>query len=291
MFGYVRINKPELKIGDYDVYKGVYCSLCKELGHSFGLFSKFTLSYDFTFLAILKMSINDKCNKFKKSRCNFNPFKKCNCCEKENESVNFSANVAIIMLYYKVKDNIDDGGFFKRALMYLILPIVALYHKKAKQNLPDINNIVSNAMEQQRKLEDDKCDSIDAAANPTSYALGEIFAYGETDEQQARVLKHFGYCIGRYVYIMDATDDLQDDLNEGQYNALILSNGLSTGDDVNPSREKAYGIIDRTISEIINTYELLNLLRYHNIIENIVYEGLNLEKEKLIMSNKKEVDV
>ena len=55
MFGYVKACTPELKIKEFETYKAVYCSLCKKLGKSYGILSRFTLSYDFTFLAILNM--------------------------------------------------------------------------------------------------------------------------------------------------------------------------------------------------------------------------------------------
>jgi len=282
VFGYVKVDKIELKIGDYEVYKGAYCSLCKEMGRSFGLLSRLTLSYDFAFLALLKMSVGNNCPQFKKSRCSFNPLHKCNCCEKDNESVEFSAYIAMIMLYYKVKDNIEDCGFLKRFLMYLILPIVVLYHNKAKKKYPQLDEIVANSMLHQSQLEKENCANIDVAANPTATALGEIFSFGEQDEQQSRVLKHLGYCIGRYVYIMDAIDDLQYDLNHGGYNTFVISKKLSIGDDITNVKLEASEIINRTISEIINTYELLKLVRFENIFDNVIYNGLNKEKKRIL---------
>ena len=98
MFGYIKACKPELKVKEYDIYKAVYCSLCKKLGKSYGLLSRFTLSYDFTFLALLNMSLKDGCDGFERKRCAFNPLKKCNYCK--NDSVtDMPAAAAIIMLY------------------------------------------------------------------------------------------------------------------------------------------------------------------------------------------------
>ena len=107
MFGYVRVSKGELKVKEYEMYKAVYCSLCRELGKSYGVLSRFTLSYDFTFLALLSMSLQDECVKAKKGRCAFNPLKRCNYCTNTNVFEMPSA-AAMIMLYYKLKDNIND---------------------------------------------------------------------------------------------------------------------------------------------------------------------------------------
>ena len=135
-------------------------------------------------------------------------------------------------------------------------------------------------MKQQKELENKKCEKIDVAANPTATALSEIFAYGETDEQQKRIIQHLGYCVGRYVYIIDAIDDLDEDLKTGEYNTFAISYRLLKGDDTKNIKLEAGEIIDRTISEIINTYELLTVNRFGNVFDNIFYEGLYKEKEK-----------
>ena len=51
MFGYVVINKPELKFKEFDVYKSFYCGLCYSLRSRYGFVGQFTLSYDMTFNA------------------------------------------------------------------------------------------------------------------------------------------------------------------------------------------------------------------------------------------------
>ena len=51
MFGYIRPNKPELLVKEYDLYKSAYCGLCKRMGKDYGRLSRLALSYDGTFLA------------------------------------------------------------------------------------------------------------------------------------------------------------------------------------------------------------------------------------------------
>ena len=75
----------ELRIKEFEFYKAVYCSLCKELGKSYGILSRFTLSYDFTFLAILNMALKDGCCEVRRKRCVFNPLKKCNFCKETDD--------------------------------------------------------------------------------------------------------------------------------------------------------------------------------------------------------------
>ena len=96
MFGYVRACKPELKIKEYETYKAVYCSLCRLMGREYGLWSRFTLSYDFTFLALLNMAMTEGCDPVERGRCFFNPLKKCNYC-KNSEPLYMPAAAAMIM--------------------------------------------------------------------------------------------------------------------------------------------------------------------------------------------------
>ena len=77
MFGYVRVFKPTITMGEYEQYKGIYCTLCKRLGKRYGVLSRFTLSYDMTFLALLQMAMEEKEADFCPSRCSFNPTKRC----------------------------------------------------------------------------------------------------------------------------------------------------------------------------------------------------------------------
>ena len=142
MFGYVRACRPELKIKEYETYKAVYCSLCKNLGKSYGILSRFTLSYDFTFLALLNMSLTDGCDGFHQKRCAFNPLKKCNYC-KNDDAIDMPAAAAMIMLYYKILDNIADERGFKRLGYWCLKPIFSSAHKKAAKKYPQIEDAVS----------------------------------------------------------------------------------------------------------------------------------------------------
>ena len=68
MFGYVKTDKPEMKIKEYEAYRGLYCSLCKAMGKHFGVFSRLTLSYDITFLVLARLSFLDNAGNLTSSR-------------------------------------------------------------------------------------------------------------------------------------------------------------------------------------------------------------------------------
>lgn len=94
------------------MYKGVYCALCKRMGREYGVLSRMTLNYDFAFLAMLGLAVEEGCAGFERQRCLFNPLKKCLCC-KGGEAFSFAAAASMVMLYYKLKDNVTDQTFLK----------------------------------------------------------------------------------------------------------------------------------------------------------------------------------
>jgi len=181
LFGYVRIAKPELKVKEYELYKAVYCSLCKRLGKSYGILSRLTLSYDFTFLALLNMSLKDGCDSFHKKRCTFNPLKKCNYC-KNDDAIKMPAAAAMILLYYKIKDNIADEKGFKKLGYLLLKPLFSGANKKAAREYPEINNIVREYIEAQSVLEAENCRNIDKAADPSGKMLAALLELCSDDD-------------------------------------------------------------------------------------------------------------
>ena len=169
MFGYIKISKGELKIKEYDTYKAVYCSLCKRLGKNYGVFSRLTLSYDFTFLALLNMSLKETCSGYKVGRCAFNPLKKCNYC-KDTDFLEMPSAAAMIMLYYKLLDNIADEKALKKLGYRIILPLYKRAYKKAKIAYPQIDGIVSEYIAAQTRLESEKTTDLDTICHPTAKA-------------------------------------------------------------------------------------------------------------------------
>ena len=57
MYGYVRTHAPELKVRQQEYYRAVYCGLCRTMGKCTGQCSRMTLSYDFTFFALVRMAL------------------------------------------------------------------------------------------------------------------------------------------------------------------------------------------------------------------------------------------
>lgn len=275
MFGYIKPFKPELKICEFDAYKAVYCGLCGELGRSFGPPVRFTLSYDFTFVSMLYFSLSDEAAAISCHRCYVNPFKKTPCAG-DAEALRFGAELAAVMLYHKLCDNIADSGFLKKTGWYLLKPFAASARKKAAKIRPKADEIVGGYMRKQALVEAEKRPSLDEAAEPTAEAMSRIFSLISGDEKVCRILERLGYFLGRYVYICDTLDDVEDDLKSGGYNPLVLKFCLTKGDagKIRDAKDYARDSLYMTIGEAARAYDLLELNEFRPILDNIIALGL-----------------
>ncbi len=264
MFGYIRIAKGDLKVKEYEFYKAVYCTLCKTMGREYSLLSRFTLSYDFTFFALLNMSLKDGCDTIEKKHCVFNPLKKCLFC-KNNEAIKLPAAAAVILNYYKVLDNIKDEKGIKKFGFILTKPFFKAPYKKAAKKYPQIDLIVSNYIYKQNNVEQDVNCELDKAADPTANMLSNIFALLTEESSQKRVLERLGYCMGRYIYLIDAYCDLNDDIKHNSFNPLKGRNS---------PKELIKKQLYFCINESCKAFELLDIKKYKSILGNIIYLGL-----------------
>ena len=277
-----------MKFIEYDVYQSFYCGLCKEMGRKYGVFSRLTLSYDLSFLALLKAAVDGEKPKIKYEACMFNPLKKKNCC-KCCCGLSYSADIAMILFYYKVKDNIHDESLFKKCLWHIIYPFASKSRKKAMINHKELEKYIEQQMLKQAELEKENCSSIDMAAEPTAKSLSRIFEDIANDEFQKRVLSSMGYFLGKYVYFCDAFDDLQDDFKNKSYNPFILSNNIEIFNQNTYDKylKEIKSAIYLNIAETIKAYDLLENNFYKPVLDNIFYMGLKSVVNSIELKYKK----
>lgn len=279
LLGYVRAFKPEMKIRDYEIYRGIYCSLCRALGRNYSPIAQLFLSYDFALAAVLRLAVlSDGCS-FTQKRCPYNPAKKCLICSKKEE-LDFCSHAVIITVFYKIIDNMRDNGFKSKLIAYLIYPIVYLMHKKAARLAPEIEKAISEAMEAQRIAESKKDVCLDEAAHPSANALGEVFSLGFEGENK-QLLYTLGYMTGRFVYILDAADDLEDDLKSGSFNPFRDAD-ISNGEKKKEFAARVRGMLNLTQHSALEALDSVDIKRFEDILENIVFDGLNHCGERVL---------
>lgn len=290
MFGYVRINKAELKFKEYEAYRAVYCSLCRELGKRYSVFARAFLNYDLAFLALFSLSVSDSALNFKKGRCPFNPLKKCNFSAVSSAEISDAADATVIMSYYKLKDNLADKGFKKKAAALIILPFALLSVRRARKLNPEIFEIIETAVKNQKEIEksnakDESRSIIDLSADSSAKAISQLIARRIEDDSQKNAASRFGYNIGRWVYLIDALDDLKDDIKRGNFNPYCVCGNFNMPD-LEKIRDKAKSDLIQTANQAILAYKQIEKKRFSAVLDNIVYDGLFSEISRVYHGRK-----
>ncbi len=289
LFGYVTVDKSEMLGKDFETYKAIYCSLCKQLGKDYSFLTRFILSYDCTFYAVIALSLADKCCGFCSGKCKFNPLKKCNYIKSGEAALSKAAALSVVSVYYKLKDNIADGGFFEKLLCYLMMPFFSHWRKKALKNHPEIESVVAKMSSAQFEVEKDKLCFIDKAAEPTANMLSDVLALliendDQKSEEKRRVLSSFGYFLGKWIYLIDAANDFDDDLKNGNFNPYIIA----YGEDKTQHLSDINSSLDHCLSECLLSYNLLEIQHFNRIVDNVLIYGLP-KKQKSVLYKDKEL--
>lgn len=276
MFGYVTVYKPELKIKDYDIYKGVYCTLCKQMQSEYGFFSRFLLSYDAVFYVLYRNGITDSEIKATKSHCSFSPCKKCLKIESDSDIFKKAAAITVILSYFKLCDNISDNTFFKRALCKAVKPYFNHICRKARKKYPDVFDITQKYMANQTE-EEKNFKGVDFAADPTGNVLGYILSDGDINSDSFKV----GYYLGRTVYFLDAFDDYKNDIKSNSFNPFKSTDNII---------KDASFAINISIGELADYIKKVKFFKFNDIIYNIVFDGLDYRRRKIIMKMRGDKD-
>lgn len=215
MFGYVTPYKMEMKIKDYEKFKAYYCGLCKSIKANFGNLPRFALNYDMTFLAILLDSLNDNKITYKKEHCMVHPFTK-KIVIKNSEAIDFAAFCNTTLTYYKLLDNVQDDKSVKSKLFSLILGKYIFNHSK----LDPLRVIIETKLEELYNNENNKTNlNIDELSHPFADLTGLIIAFYTKEDTESELYK-LGYNLGKWIYLIDAYDDLEKDMKKNKFNAI-----------------------------------------------------------------------
>lgn len=285
MFGYIRPQKPDLLVREYEEYGGVYCTLCRRLGKDFGPAARLVLNYDCTFYAILLLAVaGENKMKFHKGRCVVNPLKKCVFCPEDSEALACASALTVMLAYFKLRDNIADSGFFRSLLYRLVFPSFFFRNRKAAKIFPDLEEIVSSAIAEQSQLEFAQSSEIDACAEPTAEMLARIFERNSSGAEK-RVLYELGYYLGRWTYLIDAADDLEKDVCRKNFNPFVAKFHLgrkSTEQNFAEARGYANEVLNGTLAKLGAAANLLECACFGPIIHNIIFLGMpHMQKERL----------
>lgn len=270
MFGYIKINKMDLTFREYEHYRGYYCGLCKCLKDNHGEISRLSLNYDITFLVLILTAIYRPKSTIIEEGCITNPFKK----KKKiiNEITEYAASMNVLLTYYKLEDNVKDDNRLKDKIAY------NMYKgrlKSAYEKYPKKAEFIKEQLEILYNLEQEKNTNIDLVSNTFGKLMSEIFAYKE-DEYESE-LRNIGFNIGKYIYLLDAYEDLDNDYKNGRYNPFI-----DYIDRKEELKERVDKLISISLGMVSRRIDKLNLKVNTSIIENIIYSGVYLRYQNIL---------
>lgn len=270
MFGYIKINKMDLTFREYEHYRGYYCGLCKCLKDNHGEISRLSLNYDITFLVLILTAIYRPKSTIIEEGCITNPFKK----KKKiiNEITEYAASMNVLLTYYKLEDNVKDDNRLKDKIAYNVYKGRL---KSAYEKYPKKAEFIKEQLEILYNLEQEKNTNIDLVSNTFGKLMSEIFAYKE-DECESE-LRNIGFNIGKYIYLLDAYEDLDNDYKNGRYNPFI-----DYIDRKEELKERVDKLISISLGMVSRRIDKLNLKVNTSIIENIIYSGVYLRYQNIL---------
>ncbi len=280
MFGYVKVHQAELKVKEYEFYRGTYCGLCRSMGKCTGQCSRMTLSYDFAFLALVRLAFLKDEIAFSQGRCIAHPFKKRNYM-KHNPTLAYCAGAAALLNYHKIADDLADESGFKKLRARLAHPFMAHGRKKAlRAGLGDLDASISAGLLALSEAERAGMASVDVPAGLFGDILGSILSYG-MEEADARVATALGRTVGKWIYIADALDDLEEDAEKERYNPFLL-----LYDGVLPNEEQRESIRNALKNQLYEAEAATDLMDFESnevkqLIFNILYLGMPLRIEQI----------
>ncbi len=262
MFGYIAINKAEMKFKDYDLYHSYYCGLCKRLKECYGIRGQVTLSFDMTFLIVLLTGLYEPETRTDVENCIAHPFKKHTA--RTNQFTDYAAAVNLILTYYKCKDDWEDDRDRRK---YISARLLRSQMRQLQKEYPAKMAAVSSNLRKLTALEQKNEQNIDLMAGLFGNIMAELFAYRKDEWESS--LRKIGFFLGKFIYLMDAYEDVEHDIQSDNYNPF--RDAYQNQPDFAENSRKLMTLM---MAECSREFEKLPILLHIDILRNILYSGV-----------------
>ena len=275
MFGYIIINKGDMKFKEFDVYHSYYCGLCRSLKQRYGAVGQMSLSYDMTFLVMLLSSLYEPGTIESRTKCIAHPFEKH--LTRRNVFSDYGADMNVLFTYYKCLDDWqDDKKITRLAYGKLMKGAYQKIRSDYSEKVKKIDALMREFSLQERRQTDD----IDKMAGLFGEIMGEMMAFRQDEWESS--LRLIGYYLGKYIYLLDAYEDIEEDLKAGRYNPLKKKYN-------DPDfEEETKMILTMMMADCSREFEKLPIIENVEILRNILYSGVWYRYEAVSEKRKKE---
>lgn len=270
MFGFIRPVKSELKVKEADRFQQVYCGLCHAIRARYGRFYTMFLSYDMTFYALVVGSGETPKAQTERRRCDAHPVTK-RVCAAPDDALALAADASVLLSYHKFRDNLVDEKGAKRLLAAVLCRLGRRGYEKARARLPEADRDIRAALDELHVLENENCASMDRAADASARMTAAVVPH--TGDARERVLRQMFYHTGRWLYLLDAAQDVPEDMKTGAYNPLVQRYELKTPD-ITDIKQPLERTLERSLADVCTAFDLLDAQRDAEIIRNIIFLGM-----------------
>ena len=261
MFGYVVMNKPEIRFKDFDLYRSFYCGLCRELREKYGISGQISLTYDMTFVVILLSALYELPTQKGTTRCVIHPVQKQQV--RKNAATEYGADMNILLTYYKCRDDWEDE---KKAAALGYAKILQGQNKKLSRRYPEKAAKIRQLLHELSAMEQAGEKDIDRMSGCFGRIMEEILAW--KPDVWENTLRRMGFYLGKFIYLLDAYDDVEKDVKSGNYNPFSEKYKMKGFDG------QVQQLLIMMMAQTCREFEKLPIIQYADILRNILYSGV-----------------
>lgn len=258
MFGYIECNRSKLSQEELGRYQSVYCGLCRNLKERYGELERLSLSYDMTFVILFLSSLYEPAEETEKIRCGIHPLR--TRAAAENKFTRYAADMTVVLAYFKALDDWKDE---RKAGKRWYAAALEKAYRQVEQAYPRQCGAVADSIQELDMIEKAPGANPDQAINSSGKMLSELFVCEE--DFWSNSLRTFGYELGRFIYLMDATMDYKKDLRNQSYNPLF---------EMGKKPEEMEPVLSMPLGNAMEVFERLPLVQDAHLLRNILYGGV-----------------
>ncbi len=282
MFGYIDTAKDIAK-GAKGLNQTFMCGLCISTKRLFGNIPRMAVNNDINFFNVLFHSymgidviIEHRC-------CVASPVKKRTIIA--TNDITDKLSIANVMLVYlnMYDDVVDNSASVKKKLA------ISTYrptYNKAVAQWGELDSMMRSQYEQLRVLEQSGESSIDKVCHAFAQLSSEM-ARMVLDNPHQRLLD-LCYNIGKWIYLIDALDDMDKDSRRGNYNVLLRAYGAGTSQQALEHIDEIEFVLYSALNSIAIAYNDLQLVQYRCILDSTIYGYIRTRTQQVLERYNKE---
>lgn len=275
MFGYVVMNKPEIKFKDFDLYRSFYCGLCRELKDRYGISGQISLTYDMTFVVILLSALYEPPTRKGTTRCIIHPVRKQPV--RRNAVTGYAADMNVLLTYHKCRDDWKDE---KKAMALGYSKVLQGKVRKLDKKYPEKSRRIQELLKELSEMEKAGEHDIDKMSGCFGRIMEEIFAWKQ--DMWENSLRRMGFFLGKFIYLLDAYDDVEEDVKNKDYNPFAEKYTMEGFEG------EVRQILMMMMAETCREFEKLPIIKYGDILRNILYSGVWCRFEEVSRKRREE---